>query len=184
MKECNNSGEVFVLESYLKVHQNYCNGGENMIRVKPEEQPKSKCVLKGSNGEETEGHCEHGPEYHSGGLCWFLVNPKLKDQPTNEKYCGCKIDPKAIRSFESIQSHEGKGWMEPEKCKECRGDGMVVISKDPITKELHKKVCTYCDGRGTHDLLITKECLGCTKILLIRVDQKMCNTCESSKRYI
>ena len=183
MKECNNCGEVFVLESYLKVHQNYCDGGENMIRVKHEE-PKPKCVFKGPNGEETEGHCEHGPESHAGGVCWVIIRPELKDLPTNEKYCGCKISPKATRSWDLIAQHEGKGWMEPEKCKECHGEGMIVISKDPITKELHKRECRHCDGRGTTDLLITKECSGCAKVLLIRVDQKFCNTCEYSKRYI
>ena len=148
-----------------------------MIRVVEE---KPKCVYKGRNGEEAHGSCTHPEEYHKEGTCWFIVKPELKDQPTNDKYCHCKIDPGFIKSFDSIERHEGKGWMEPEKCKECQGVGSIVIFKDPATKEVKTKKCPDCDGRGTSDLMITKYCAKCNHLGLIRVDIDLCLRCSSN----
>ena len=94
-----------------------------MIRLEGE---KPKCEL---------GHCEHPPEEHDGGVCWHITDPDLKDLPTNKKYCQCKREPEFIRSWEQIEKHEGKGWMEAtpldimvtKECKNCKAVALIRV---------------------------------------------------------
>ena len=164
--KCNKCNGVFATPTNLKIHQNHCSGGEKM-ELKLEEIPK--CEL---------GHCEHPPEDHNGGTCWHIVKEDLKDKQTNDKYCPCKMSDESIKSWSAIEAYEGKGWMEPDKCQKCNGEGFIVVCIDPKTKQGKKKECSSCDGRGTSDIMVTKECEVCKKILLLRTDTERCVKCQ------
>ena len=112
--------------------RNIYRGGERMIRL---EEEKPKC---------DNGHCEHTEEEHEAGVCWHITNLELKDEPTNAKYCPCKRDPEFIRTYEQIEKHEGKGWMEPTKedimitkeCKNCKAVSLIRVDGH---------LCTTCE---------------------------------------
>ena len=103
-----------------------------MIRIQEE---KPKCDY---------GHCEHKPEEHDGGLCWHITDLELEDKPTNAKYCSCRRLPEFIRTWEQIEKHEGKGWMEPDahdimvtkERKNCKSISLIRVDKH---------LCCNCD---------------------------------------
>jgi len=173
-QKCNKCNGMFATQTNLKIHKSSCDGKKFIMN----EEKKDKCVYKGTHSEETNGTCSHPPEEHHEGTCWHIVKPELKDQPTYDKYCSCAREPGLTKGWGALEKYEGKGWMEPERCKECHGEGEIILFRDPETNTVKKKQCTDCDGRGTSDLMITMECPKCKEVCLIRTDIKLCIRCE------
>jgi hypothetical protein len=92
--------------------------------------------------------CEHGPQFHSEGLCWKITNIELTNEPTNKKYCPCTQEKNLIRTYKRV------GYMEAEphdhmitkSCKVCNTECLFIIDND---------VCISCNASSLYKIKST-----------------------------
>jgi len=176
MIRCNICGDTFATGKALKLHKHIHDSQSvkeiaNDLKWLDAKNKVFKEVILESKAKCEYGDCEHSLEDHEAGVCWHITDEKLRDEPNEKKFCGCKSTPELVHGWDILKVRNpinGEGWQDPGK--------KINIKRDPITKKILKVDIKYdC-------IIITKVCHTCRNIRCIRVDKDDCSDCLSKTK--
>ncbi len=110
-----------------------------------------------------------------------MIDAAAAQQKEKCQYGGCEHTPEVLG--EEVHD-EGVCWKitKPELAKELSDEKYCPCKREKDLIRTYTRT-GYMEAE-IHDIMITKVCEICNKVLLIRVDEDICSGCADFQRYI